>query len=209
MSTLSLKDNYDKRRLWADQFLPQQKAILGQLLLREPIDEHLDNESSVDVMTSRDGVGRVGFSVSLRILEDRKGYAEKYGQSFTLRAHSRGPHLCETQRCIMQSGGADLLLFCWAERTSEAVTLWRLIDLQSFKQKAIAHLMRNCTREEWSTYEFDVYDLKKMDGLRIVRTKGNQFIAVDAAPYQLAASDDGDWILKNGKNWSLKNEREH
>ncbi len=198
------REDYDNRRKWADGFLSQQRSILGNVLLREPVDEKLDKQNSVDLLTSFDGINKNGFSVSLRILENKKGYLEKYGHEFTLRAHSRGPHICETERTVLQAGSADLMLFCWADTETPIINLWRLIDLSAFKAAAKKHLMRQFSKDEWQNYKFDVHDLKRMDGVRIVRTKTNQFIGVEAKPYQVSASDDGNWELTKQQTWSLK-----
>jgi hypothetical protein len=115
--------NYSEDREWGDLLLPVAKQILGPLLLC-PADDVRDQNQATDliVLAARDM--RIGVRIR------RPGFADRYGNEFTLRSHRTTGTRTEFSKIV--DGWGDWLFYGHAV-SSEKVSPWVVVDLHAFR----------------------------------------------------------------------------
>ena len=114
--------SYQENRVWSDQFMPQIKQILGLYLIGEA-SEIEDCKHNTDLIVLSMAAVRIGCRVR------RSGYAEKYGDEFTIRASVPSGHKTELAKVI--EGWGDY--FFYGHAGDDGLALWALCDLKVFR----------------------------------------------------------------------------
>jgi hypothetical protein len=129
--------DYSKDRAWSDQFIPHMKRIIGP---------HLLVESSFEVDTKRasDLVLMQAASLMIACRVRRPGYAEKYGNQFTMRFRRESG--VETEYSKIVKGWGDWLFYGHASTTPGVIDRWMLIDLRHFRAQLINEQSRQAIR---------------------------------------------------------------
>lgn len=123
-------DTYEKRRSWADQFLPRVREIVGPHLM-EASPYTIDTEQATDLVVMR---GKAK-DVAVRIRRHR--YLDEYGDQFTLRARVNGNCKTEVEK-ILHAGFGDLMFYGFGAKSGPPdLAKWVLIDLDAFRGQCI------------------------------------------------------------------------
>lgn len=127
--------DYNKQRPWSDKFLPQDKTILSNVLncdesLIEVTTPMVDMQQAADLIIKSNIPDERDIYVAVRTRTS--GYAERYSDEFTVRAHYTEGYKTEYEK-IMEGFG-DIMLYGFVINNS--IARWVLIDLEIFRQEA-------------------------------------------------------------------------
>ena len=114
--------SWQNDKAWSDQYLPEIKKILGLYLIGEPPQEE-DARHNTDLIVLSMAAVRIGCRIR------RPGYAEKYGNEFTIRT-SR-PKNMKTELAKVIEGWGDY--FFYGHAGDDGLALWALCDLKVFR----------------------------------------------------------------------------
>ena len=114
---------YDHDFGWAQQYMPQVKAILGPLLLSEaPIE--LDQSEATDLMVLKARDMRVGVRIR------RPSYNRRYQDQFTLRLSRPSGARTEWEK-VLYDGFGDWLFY--ARAAKGRLDPWMVVDLHALR----------------------------------------------------------------------------
>jgi len=115
---------WQESKKWSDKFLPEMKAILGQVLIGEPPIEE-DQERNTDLIVLRMDAVRIGCRVR------RHKYLADYGDEFTIRAGR--PSGAKTELTKIIEGWGDYFLYAICDEAEESLVSWVVGDLKAFR----------------------------------------------------------------------------
>lgn len=144
--------SYSLDRKWSDRFIPQIKALIGPFLLQE-------SEPEVDMKQATDLVILKADDVAIACRVRRHGYADKYPDQFTVRAHRDSG--ARTELSKIMNGWADLMFYGHASEDETMIDKWMLLNMDQF-------------RDDCKNRRGEVVWQRKDNG------DGTQFIAFDA-----------------------------
>lgn len=121
----------DKR--WSDRFLPEIKAILGQILIGEA-PERDDQERNTDLIVLRLDAVRIGCRI-------RKFDQIRYADEFTIRAGR--PSGAKTELAKVIEGWGDYFFYGFADAKEQSLHRWIVGDLKAFRIWHSRELVRN------------------------------------------------------------------
>lgn len=124
MKNQNLQNTWQQDKRWSDKFIPEIKQILGLYLIDEPAIEE-DQERNTDLVVLRLEAVRVGCRVR------RNGYAEKYGDEFTIRAGR--PSGIKTELTKIVEGWGDYFFYGFSTKDETKLEKWLLGDLKCFR----------------------------------------------------------------------------
>lgn len=117
-------NNYQERRKWSDQFIPDIKRKVGPLLLIEsPFD--VDTKQAADLIV----LSAKSLSIAARVR--RHGYADRYPYDFTIRSKIESGK--ETELSKMLNGFGDWMFYGHAAQEGPTVDRWMLLDLNIWR----------------------------------------------------------------------------
>ena len=127
--------NWELSKAWSDQFLPEIKHILGELLIREA-DAAEDALRNTDLLT-------LAFQGQLRIAcrIRRHRYLQDHPNEFTVRCFLRSGRQTEFDKLLQ--GWGDLLFYGFANETETGLARWFVGDLAIFRRWLWTHYERH------------------------------------------------------------------
>jgi hypothetical protein len=119
--------DYIEDRKYSDKFIPKIKQIVGPLLLNET-DFEIDAKEATDLI--------VLYAKDMRIAARirRPGFAERYGNQITIRAHRDSG--AETELLKIVNGWGDWMFYGHDDNKGN-IFPWYLIDLAAFRAALI------------------------------------------------------------------------
>jgi len=114
--------NWQEQKKWSDAYLPEIKTILGLYLIGEATQEE-DATHNTDLVVVTMAAVRIACRVR------RPGYAEKYGDEFTIRSQLATGSKTELAKII--EGWGDYMFYGHAGESG--LTAWALCDLKPFR----------------------------------------------------------------------------
>ena len=116
-------ETFEESKRWADQFMPEIKTILGLYLIGEASEEDDMKRNTDLIVLKMDGV-----RIAVRVR--KKGYAEMYGDEFTIR--TKRPSGTKTEIDKIIEGWGDYFFY---GHEGEALNLsaWALCNLKVFR----------------------------------------------------------------------------
>ncbi|MBF0421081.1 MAG: hypothetical protein HQL78_13070 [Magnetococcales bacterium] len=134
------EQEYLRDRTWSDRYLSTIKNIVGPLLL-QPAPLEIDIREGTDLMVLKARDMRIACRVR------RPGYAENYGNEFTIRSRRFDTSL-PTELQKLYEGFGDWLFYGHAEPTHEPVLgRWFIVDLAAWR----FHLDHSQHQIRWDT----------------------------------------------------------
>lgn len=144
---------YDKDRRWSDGFIPAIKAIVGPLLLEESSFE-VDTQQAADlvVMNARDK------TIACRVR--RCGYADRYGNEFTIRAKRDTGTKTELEKII--DGFGDWMFYGHAAPDGMNISRWMVISLPALRAAIIRHQAHPMKQSNGDGTHFVAFDVRRV-----------------------------------------------
>ncbi len=124
--------SYEKDRVWADQFIPQIKAIIGPHLI-EPADLEPDIKQATDLMVLKGRDMRIGCRLR------RHQYYKDYPRDFTIRLKRDSG--AQTELAKIVAGWGDWLFYGHVNKAEDEILHAMIVDLNSFRLGY--HMARN------------------------------------------------------------------
>lgn len=127
MKQASFKNDFS----WQMKYLPVVKNLVGPLLLKDaPMEIDKTEATDLMVLVARDM--RIGCRIR------RAGYADKYGDEFTIRSHRDSG--AKTELAKITEGWGDWLFYGHAEHDDLPVLArWMIVDLHAWRAHMIRH----------------------------------------------------------------------
>lgn len=126
---------YQTDRTWSDHYIPAIKRIVGpHLLCESPLEVDQGQAADLILLRARD------MMIACRMR--RPGYAEQYGNQFTIRRSRDSGATTELRKII--DGFGDWMFYGHAVDESDYDTInpWYLIDLNAFRSHLITRTVR-------------------------------------------------------------------
>ena len=121
---------WKKDLIWANQFLPEIKRILGFYLIVEA-PEIDDSEMNTDLIVLKLDAIRIAVRIRKHL------YLEKYKNEFTIRSNRKN-NLTEFAKII--KGYGNYFFYGFANREESMLAFWRLLDLNEFRLSYMSQL---------------------------------------------------------------------
>ena len=147
--------SYSADRRWSDAFIPAIKQIVGPLLLEESSFE-VDTQQAADlvVMNARDK------TIACRVR--RAGYADRYGNEFTIRAKRDTGAKTELEKII--DGFGDWMLYGHANQDGKSLSRWMVISLPALRAAIIRKQAQPIKKSNGDGTHFVSFDIRQLPG---------------------------------------------
>lgn len=145
--------SYTIDRRWSDAFIPAIKKIVGPLLLEESSLE-VDRQQAADlvVLNARDK------TIACRVR--RSGYADRYGNEFTIRAKRDSGAKTELEKII--DGFGDWMFYGHADPDGINVCRWMVISLPALRAAIIRKQARPLKQSNGDGTHFVAFDIRDL-----------------------------------------------
>lgn len=117
--------SYQPDKFWSDLYIPEIKRIVGAHLL-DVATVQQDQSEAADLVTL------ITKSVAIACRVRRDGYAERYGEQFTIRAARDTGAKTELEK-ILDEGKGDWFFYAMASKDNMIFSVWHLLDLSAFR----------------------------------------------------------------------------
>ena len=121
--------SYQEDRRWSDQFIPEIKRLVGPHLLGVSSFEQ-DTREAADLVVLRANLVTIACRVR------RPGFADRYGNEFTIRSARTNGVTTELEKIV--NGWGDWMFYGHSDISESGFDLWWLLDLSAWR----AHLIR-------------------------------------------------------------------
>ncbi len=147
--------SYSADRRWSDAFIPAIKQIVGPLLLEESSFE-VDTQQAADlvVMNARDK------TIACRVR--RAGYADRYGNEFTIRAKRDSGAKTELEKII--DGFGDWMFYGHAHEDGLNVSRWMVVSLPALRAAIIRKQAQPIKKSNGDGTHFVSFDIRQLPG---------------------------------------------
>ena len=144
---------YETDRRWSDAFIPAIKKIVGPLLLEESSFE-VDTQQAADlvVLNARDK------TIACRVR--RSGYADKYGNEFTIRAKRDSGSKTELEKIV--DGFGDWMFYGHADPDGMNVCRWMVISLPALRAAIIRKQANPLNQSNGDGTHFVAFDVRSL-----------------------------------------------
>ena len=115
--------NWEAYKSWSDQYIPEIKKCLSEVLIGEPSEVCEDRDHNTDLCVLDLKPKRV----ACRVRDDK--YRERYGDEFTIRTNVPSGNKSELAKII--EGWGDYIFYGFAD--DEGLTQWFIGDLSVFR----------------------------------------------------------------------------
>lgn len=145
--------SYAIDRRWSDAFIPAIKKIVGPLLLEESSFE-VDTQQAADlvVLNARDK------TIACRVR--RSGYADRYGNEFTIRAKRDSGAKTELEKII--DGFGDWMFYGHADPDGINVCRWMVISLPALRASIIRKQATPLKQSNGDGTHFVAFDIRHL-----------------------------------------------
>jgi hypothetical protein len=144
---------YETDRKWSDGFTPAIKKIVGAYLLEESSYE-VDTQQAADlvVLNGRDK------TIACRVR--RCGYADKFGNDFTIRLKRDSGAKTEMEKIV--DGFGDWLFYGHADTDGMNISRWMLINLPALRAAIIRKKIKYLKKSNGDGTHFLAFDIRDL-----------------------------------------------